>query len=223
MNLTFVDLISRDGGFADVWRARDDLERDLAVKIVREASVGISNALQHARALARARHPNVVIVHAIEQVNDPAGSGLVDAVVMELLPGETLGSRLSGAPFTSGEISTIGLGMIAAVRHIHLQGMVHGDLHEQNIMVSSGDAKIIDLLHRYTFGTADALKFEDQRDRELRSLRNLLQQIMLHSEVDAARCNAFTDEIRAQLCLDSLSIAFDNAVNQRAPARLRVE
>ena len=108
MKLEFIDVLSTDGGFADVWRARDELGRELAIKIVRDASVGISNALQHARALARAKHPNVVVVHAIEQVTDPSGSGLVDAVVMELLPGETFGSRLKGSALSIEELATVG-------------------------------------------------------------------------------------------------------------------
>lgn len=45
-----------DGGFADVWLARDELDREVAVKIVREASVGVADALAHAKALARATH-----------------------------------------------------------------------------------------------------------------------------------------------------------------------
>lgn len=223
MNLTFIDLLSGDGGFADVWRARDELERDLAVKIVREASVGISNALDHARALARARHPNVVIVHAIEKVKDPSGSGLVDAVVMELLVGETLGARLDGAPLSAGELAVVGKGILDAIQHIHEQKMVHGDLHENNVMISNGEAKIIDLLHRYTFGTADALKYEDQRGREARALRMLLQQILNHSDVDAARCNAFTGEVRSDLSISRLRLAFENAVSGHAPSRLRLE
>ena len=60
------------------------------VKIVRAASIGISDALQHAMALARAKHPNVVTIHTIEKINDPNGSGFVDAVVMGFLPGQTL-------------------------------------------------------------------------------------------------------------------------------------
>jgi serine/threonine protein kinase len=33
-----------DGGFADVWRAKDALDRDVAVKIVREAGAAVSSA-----------------------------------------------------------------------------------------------------------------------------------------------------------------------------------
>lgn len=45
-----------DGGFADVWKAKDELDRDVAVKIVRPDSVGTANALAHAKALAQGAH-----------------------------------------------------------------------------------------------------------------------------------------------------------------------
>ena len=223
MKLEFIGLLSTDGGFADVWRARDELGRELAIKIVRDASVGISNALQHARALARAKHPNVVVVHAIEQVTDPSGSGLVDAVVMELLPGETVGSRLKGSALSIEELATVGRGVIAAIRHIHEQGMVHGDLHEENLMISNGEAKVIDLLNRHTFGAADAVNREKQTLRELRSLKQILQQLIGHSEADSQHCNAFTEAVRGNLLLEEIGTAFENAISAEPPSRLRLE
>ena len=46
------------GRYAEVWRCRDhQLERDVAIKYLRPTQ-GLSSALDHARALARAEHPN---------------------------------------------------------------------------------------------------------------------------------------------------------------------
>ena len=223
MELEFIDMISGDGGFADIWRARDALGRDLAVKIIREASIGISNALQHARALARAKHQNVVVVHSIEKVNDPQGGELVDAVVMEFLQGETLGQRLEGSPLSQQELQRIGQGLFGAVRHIHTQGMVHGDLHEHNIMVVDGEVKIIDLLHRYTLALVSADKRTEQVRRELRALKGLLQQVVGHSEVSAPHSYAFTEEIRGEVPIEVLEEAFHNMLADDPPSRLRLE
>lgn len=223
VELKFIDLISGDGGFADVWRARDELGRELAVKIVRAASIGVSDALQHARALARAKHPNVVTIHTIVKVNDPNGSGLVDAVVMEFLPGQTLGARLTGTPLSIEELASIGKGIISGLRHIHNAGMVHGDLHEHNAIVSEGEVKIIDLLHRYTLAMVNAEKRDEAVRRELRTLKVLLQQLIGHSEVDAQHSYAFTEEVRGEVTLDELGVAFENAVSSRIPSRLRLE
>lgn len=58
MKIDLVEFID-DGAFADVWKATDELGRTFAVKIIREATINVSNALEHARALARANHQNV--------------------------------------------------------------------------------------------------------------------------------------------------------------------
>jgi len=224
MELEFLNLISGDGGFADIWRARDkELDRDLAVKIVREASIGISNALQHARALARAKHPNVVVVHTIEKVRDPNGPGEVDAVVMELLHGVTLGARLQGPPLTREELRTVSLGIVGAVRHIHAQDMVHGDLHEHNVMICVGQAKVIDLLHRYSLALLSVGRRGEQVVRELRALKMLLQQAVGHSELSAEQACAFTEAVRGDVSLEDLESALLEAVEGEPPVRLRLE
>jgi len=68
-----IQLIERigQGGFADVWKGKDRLGRLTAIKIVRDSAVGMSDALAHAEALARASHPNVVTVHYIDKVYEP--------------------------------------------------------------------------------------------------------------------------------------------------------
>jgi serine/threonine protein kinase len=74
-----------EGGFADVWKAQDELDRDVAVKIVRASGAGMSSALNHAKALARATHQNVVSVLSLEKVRDPDSGRMLNCVVMELI------------------------------------------------------------------------------------------------------------------------------------------
>lgn len=87
MKLTLIEKLG-DGAFADVWRARDQLDRNVAVKIVRPANAGVADALAHAKALARATHANIVSVITLETIADPASGDDVDCVVMELLDGD---------------------------------------------------------------------------------------------------------------------------------------
>ena len=136
-----------DGAFADVWRATDELDRDVAVKIVRLANVGVADALAHAKALARASHPNVVAVLTLERISDPDGNGDVDCVVMELIGGKTLAQTFEENPLSVDQVKVLGLGILDGLEHIHAQGMAHGDLHEENVMVASGEAKVIDILY----------------------------------------------------------------------------
>jgi tRNA A-37 threonylcarbamoyl transferase component Bud32 len=224
MDLQFLDLISRSGAFGDIWRARDKkLERDLAIKIIREASVGISNALQHARALARVKHPNVVVVHTIEKVRDPEGAKEVDAIVMELLHGQTIGERLRGRPFTSDELLAVSQGILDAMEHIHAQGMVHGDLHEHNVMICAGQAKVIDLLHRFSLAMVSEERRQEQVVRELRALKILMQQLVGHSELSALQAHAFTEAVRGDASIIQLKLAMKEAVAGEPPVRLRLE
>jgi serine/threonine protein kinase len=219
MKLTFQEKIS-DGAFADIWRARDELDRELAVKIVREASVGISNALSHAKALARARHPNVVVVHSIEQVDAPEGEGIVDCVVMELLVGETLEARLSRSVLVVSEVERIGQGLLDAVAHIHSQGMIHGDLHEQNVMVVNGDAKVIDLLHRHSLAILSGSRREQEVQRELLMLQLMLQQLLSKSDIARERVIEFGEKTRGNLSLSRLGDTFLSAVSDSEPELL---
>ena len=99
-----IRLVSKlgEGAFADVWKAKDELGREVAVKIIRPASVGVADALAHAKALARASHKNVVSVITLEKVSDPDSGEQVDCVVMEMLNGITLPPvriRLKGSEF----------------------------------------------------------------------------------------------------------------------------
>ena len=146
MKLKLIEKLG-DGAFADVWKARDELDRDLAVKIIRPANVGVADALAHAKALARASHQNVVAVISLEKIPDPDTGERVDCVVMELLKGATLAKKLKGITLDVDQVKSIGLGIIRGLSHIHAQGMAHGDLHEENVMIVDDQAKVIDILY----------------------------------------------------------------------------
>src|SRR5665213_583896 len=109
-----IQLIGMRGGgaYGDVWEARDSLERRVAVKIIRGAGIAISNARDHARALARATHPNVVAVYSLETIDDPNDGTRVECVVMEWIDGETLSHRLRAARFSQPELTAVGSGLI---------------------------------------------------------------------------------------------------------------
>src|SRR6202022_2516536 len=106
------------------------------------------SALDHARALGGLPHPNVVSVYSIETVVDPDSGHAADAVVMELLEGDTLALRLRGPRFTQCEVIDVGNGLIGGLEHIHGQGLAHGDLHVENVILVGGTPKIIDILYR---------------------------------------------------------------------------
>jgi len=186
MKLSFISKLG-DGATADVWLATDDLDREVAVKIVRQAASGSSDAISHARALARAAHLNVVSVIAIETVTDPESGALVDAVVMERLSGKTLDECLSGPKLSIAEVRRIGISIIDGLTHIHSQGLEHGDLHEKNVIVSASAVKVIDILYRDSLAALSSNSRTARIRRDLTSLRLLLQQVIAHSDLGAAQ------------------------------------
>src|SRR5271155_2081187 len=77
------------GGMGEVYKARDTrLDRDVAVKVLPEALARDPERLvpfeREAKVLASLNHPNIAQIHGLEE------SGGIRALVMELVPGQTL-------------------------------------------------------------------------------------------------------------------------------------
>jgi energy-converting hydrogenase Eha subunit F len=208
MKLRFDGILSGDGGFADIWRAYDATDRLVAVKIIRDSSIDISDALTHAKALVRAAHKNIVTVFAVTDVEDPGRPGThVPAIVMEYLSGETLHDAMSRKSFSDTEVLKISVGLIRAVRHIHQADLVHGDLHEKNVMIVSGEAKLIDILYRYSLLAVDAGKREALMQREIDAVRLLTGKLATKSSIDPGQIAAFIRDAQTADTLDALEAA----------------
>ena len=83
-----------EGGMGQVYRARDEkLGRDVALKVLPEAFATdperLSRFEREARLLGSLSHPNIAVIHGIED------SGGVRALVLELIEGPTLAEKLS--------------------------------------------------------------------------------------------------------------------------------
>ncbi len=188
-----IKLISRlgDGGFADVWKAKDELDRDVAVKIVRASGAVMSSALSHAKALARTSHPNVVSVISLEKVKDPESSARVDGIVMELIEGITLAERLRGSKLSAAEARKIGAAIASGIAHIHEQGMEHGDLHDGNVMIAGSTIKVIDILYTDSLAMLSSGSRNARLRRDRTSLRLILQHVIAHSKLPTAKATDF--------------------------------
>src|SRR5690242_2168242 len=197
-----------DGAFGDVWKARDELNRTVAVKIIREANEGDADALAHARALARAAHPNVVAVLTIEKVQDPATKQDKDAVVMELLEGETLEKHITNGKLSVEQLRQLCTEIIDGLKHIHAQGMTHGDLHAENIMVCNGHAKIIDILYLNTLALLNSASKQARIRRDLISVRLIVQQLIVNSELTASSATEFNNQLDVDASIQDIEDAF---------------
>jgi serine/threonine protein kinase, bacterial len=144
------------GGMATVYDAVDErLERPVAVKVLRPALAGRADVRarfeSEARSAAQLTHPNVVAVFDTGEADDGT-----PFLVMERLPGETLGDRLrAGAPdgVDVDWLLRVAGDVLGALGAAHAAGIVHRDVKPGNILIGTdGCAKVGD------FGIAKSLE-----------------------------------------------------------------
>jgi len=151
------------GGMGEVYRARDPrLGRDVAIKLIPHAFAKDAGRLhrfeQEARAAGQLNHPNVLTVY---DVGTHQG---VPYVVSELLEGESLRSRLRGAPPAPRKTLDYARQIAAGLAAAHEKGIVHRDLKPDNLFVTSeGRLKILDFgLAKLTQPAADVARHTGQ-------------------------------------------------------------
>src|SRR5207248_1378506 len=115
------------------FRARQiDLDRIVAVKVIKQEYSQHADAIEHARALARVGvHPNIVTVYGVDTVLVEKVSA--PAMIMEWLEGEKFGVRLGGPRFSEQELARLCTGLLDGMERMHEAGMHHGDLHFGNV------------------------------------------------------------------------------------------
>jgi hypothetical protein len=207
MKLKFIKKLG-DGSFADVWLAKDDLDREVAVKIIREANVLVVDAMMHAKALAKINHDNVVKVFSLEKVTDPESGELVDGVVMELINGITLDEMLKGKKLSGQEVKNYGIGIINGLIQIQNQGMAHGDLHSENIMIENGNVKIIDILYLESLSVVSTKKLESRIKDDQMNLRVLINHLLVHSEFGPLQATEFNNMLGTGTNCEEMLSAF---------------
>jgi eukaryotic-like serine/threonine-protein kinase len=127
------------GGMGVVWRAVDEvLGREVAVKELRTYTDADGPELadlrlrmqREARAAARVRHPGVVAVHDVAEVD---GRPLI---VMELVDGPSLDAVLrKRGPLDPREAAGIGAKVMDALAAAHEAGVLHRDVKPGNILL----------------------------------------------------------------------------------------
>ena len=131
------------GGMGDVYRARDPrLERDVAIKAIRSASVENDDARarlwREARAAASVSHPSICQIYDVGETADDI------FIVMELLDGEPLANRLRDGAMPLDQAISVALGVLGALSALHARGVVHRDLKPSNVFLTNGGVKLLD-------------------------------------------------------------------------------
>ncbi len=140
------------GGMGEVYKAKDTrLDRFVAVKVLPEHLAKHPDSLarfeREAKAVAALSHPNILAIH------DFATHEAMPFVVMELLEGESLRTRLEQGPLPSRKATELAVQMARGLAAAHEKGVVHRDLKPDNLWITKdGRLKILD------FGLAKQLQ-----------------------------------------------------------------
>ena len=132
------------GAMGRVYRAIDPrLHREVAIKVLPETFSRDADRLRRfeheAQAVARLTSPHIVALH---DVGTHEGAPFI---VMELLDGETLRSRMQGRPLPARKVADYGVQIATGLAAAHEHGLIHRDIKPDNLFVTrDGTLKILD-------------------------------------------------------------------------------
>jgi serine/threonine protein kinase len=122
------------GGMGVVYLARQrSLDRRVALKVLRpgERVFGpiVKRFLDEARHLAQLRHPNIVSIHDVGEVDGEP------YFTMDFIDGETLSSVIARGKLPPTRALEVLKQIAAAIQHAHRNGIIHRDLKPGNVLL----------------------------------------------------------------------------------------
>ena len=132
------------GGVATVHLA-DELatDRQVVLKVLNDPGNSAHQlaAAEELKHLARASHPNVVTIYSVVEHGPRPDTYLV----LEYLDGPSLRQLRDLGPVPAHRALTYVADLLAALTHLHAQGVVHGDIKDGNVVLGRAHLKVIDL------------------------------------------------------------------------------
>jgi len=127
----------------EVYKAFDpSLERTVALKTIlpdAENPMFLERLYREAKACGRLRHPGIVTVHDLGEVD-----GVV-FIAMEYLEGRSLAAAINDGRLSFEHKIEILIQMLAALHYAHLQGVIHRDIKPSNaLLLTDGSVKLLD-------------------------------------------------------------------------------
>jgi dienelactone hydrolase/predicted Ser/Thr protein kinase len=132
------------GGMGVVYEALDEqLGRRIALKVLATETETDPARLEQFRAEARTlsalNHPSIVTIHEVGTIGD------TPFIAMELVEGQTLGTRLRFGPLALRDALDVGIQVARALAAAHEKGIIHRDIKPENLMIrDDGYVKVLD-------------------------------------------------------------------------------
>lgn len=133
------------GGMGVVYRALDvKLRRTVALKFLPEELVANQSQkeqfLREARTASALDHPNIGVIHGIEETDDGRMF-----IVMAYYEGETVARKLLNGVFAVEQTTDIAMQMARGLAEAHAHAIVHRDIKPSNVILTNQNvAKIVD-------------------------------------------------------------------------------
>jgi len=165
-----------------IWLGKDEIARKVVVKFFHDDD---SHFLRDsAKILARVNHKNIVSIYAVDGIEHPETKEYTECIIMHYVEGNTLMDTLEHR-ISEDKAYNLGNQLINAIEAIHKSGLVHGDLHDENILVSKEEIlKVIDMYPRGSFTKISERNRNSRIQSDLISLTRVLIEIIRSSEIN---------------------------------------
>ena len=149
------------GGTSEVYFAKDNLERRVALKILNPEEASIDESVRkrfdkEGKITGRLDHKNIVRIYSAGEINN------LQYIANEYIEGKTLDEEISrrikdSDVFLPREAVGVLIPLVEGIKYLHSQSIVHRDLNPRNIILPESEGlKIVD------FGIAKIINQKDQ-------------------------------------------------------------